>query len=441
MSTQLYIGTKGSGFYTLPKSIQAGQNIVIETWGGGSGGSGRIAGPPNAFGAAGAGGAYASSNYIVTPSDIANGIFFTVGAGSSGTSGVNSLSGGLTQWSNNNVNLIPTSITNGAVIGAPGTFPSGWFASIGATANSSIVNHGFITNVGSFLDFRVSGNTGATTQLQIFAQSSSGAITVGSNYTASFYAAQIAGSQSNLTSVQLNCDAYTAVGAYISTPISPTITLTGGLTRFSGTAAAPATTGLMEVKINLQCTVNTLVDITVRLAAVQLEQAAAATPWRSTPGFTLAAGGQPTANITGALGGQATASNGTIATFNGGGGAAFNAAGSGGGGSAGKAGAGNAGTIAGVGGQGDNTTGGTGGAVKATSPGNPGTNNNEGGGGGGGLKTVAGTGGLAGAPGGGGGGAAVAAGTGGAGANGQIRITYTPAIPWSDPEAFKLFTM
>ena len=240
----------------------------------------------------------------------------------------------------------------------------------------------------------------------------------------SVYVAVVAGSLTNIGAVLLNWDTYTSGFGFLAQTGTTSITVTGSLTRFTLTATNPATTAFVQPYIQFTYTTPVAIDVTFRIAGLQFEQAAAATFYKSAPGYTLALGGAAPIGTAGGVG-TATGCIGTIATFAGGSGAAFNAAGSGGGGSAGKAGAGAAGTTAGHGGTADNGSGGAGGAVKTTTPGNPGTSNVEGGGGGGALTTVLGIGGAGGAPGGGGGGSDFTSGTrtGGTGGSGQIRLT------------------
>ena len=90
------------------------------------------------------------------------------------------------------------------------------------------------------------------------------------------------------------------------------------------------------------------IDITFRIAGVQMEAAATPSFYKTSPGYTIAKGGSAPITTAGGVGGLATSSIGTVNTYNGGSGLAYSASGSGGGGSAGKAGAGvSATTIAG----------------------------------------------------------------------------------------------
>src|SRR6185437_2919338 len=111
MPKSTLITATGAGTWTVPPDCPAGTTIVAETWGAGAGASGRVS---TTFGAAGAGGAYAKENYVVTANDVTNGIPYVVGAGSAGTSGANPTAGGYTIFG---TNVIGNSNMNGAVTG------------------------------------------------------------------------------------------------------------------------------------------------------------------------------------------------------------------------------------------------------------------------------------------------------------------------------------
>lgn len=413
----------GSATWPVPADCPPGTAVTAETWGAGSGASGRVG---STFGAAGAGGAYASSLYIITPHDASNGVPYIIGAGTAGLSGANPAAGGSTSFSQN-VNLIRNSTNTGAVI--PSTFPTNWVVGGGGGLTITIVKFGTVSASGNpYIQVRLVGTT-ATDARTVFNFDSAIPAVAATAYAFSFGAAVIAGTQANITGFVLGMDDFSDANAntYIGTPIFHSITLTSAMTVFQSTGTSDALTLSAVPYLEIDYALGAVIDITLQLEAMQVETGSALTFFRSTPGYTFAAGGGAPSGTTGGVGATTAASFGTT-LFAGGSGAAFNANGSGGGGSGGKDGAGVAGGITGQGGAGDNSSGGAGGAVKTTTPGNSGTANVEGGGGGGGLKTVAGTGGAGAAPGGGGGGAAVATGTGGTGARGQIRLTYASQL-------------
>jgi hypothetical protein len=421
---QQIVLTSGST-WTVPTAISSGATLQVESWGAGSGGSGRVG---SNYGAGGGAGAYVKSSYIITPNDIANGISYVIGTGSAGSSGANPSTGGNTSWSTNNLNLIRNTTNVGAITGSPGTIPTNWLANNG-TAGLTQTVVGFGTDPGTGLPYIDVNWTGTTTSTYTGLFFDTAAVGIAADqYLISCYVGVVGGSLTNLSNAGFNleCNAYNG-GTYISTSTTYFSSIVNTLTRYVSTNfTAPASTTILQPFFQFGFNSTGLaVNVTFRLAGMQFEQTSSSTPtyFKTTPGYSLAAGGNPPSGTTGGTGGTTAASIGTLA-YAGGAGAAYSASGSGGGGAAGNAGAGGNATA-----NGGNGIGGAGAAVSAITPGNAGTANVEGGGGGGGL-TVAGTAGAGAIPAGGGGGAAVATGTGGAGANGQIRLTYQQIFPY-----------
>jgi hypothetical protein len=423
--TVVTLSSAGANTWTVPADCPAGTVVTTEAWGAGAGASGRVG---TTFGSGGGGGAYAKGPYTVTSTDVSNGISYIVGAGSAGVSGANPVKGGYSIFGCNSIN---NSTNVGAVVS--GALPTGWAVTgaVGLTTTVAALGTDGTTGL-SYIDITISGTPSSTANYKMGLQANAIASMVPVTLAAwnlSGYFAVSAGALTNVGSPFLAVDGISIANVYVSTPIIVDLsTITGTLTRKSGTASFGTTVELGYCYFGFSATSGSAVNCTFRIAGLQFSLGSSLLAYMPTPGCVLASGGFPPQALVGGLAGPTASSIGSTAKFAGGAGAAYNASGSGGGGSGGKDGAGVAGNTTGVGGQGDATTGGLGGAVKTTSPGNPGTANAEGGGGGGGLTTVAGTGGAGGAPGGGGGGAAVATGTGGTGGAGQIRLTYTPVV-------------
>ena len=446
--TQQVITTTGAGTWSVPANLPAGSSVTVETWGAGSGANGQTS---TSFGAAGAGGAYASSNYVITPNDISYGVPYVIGAGSAGGAGANPAAGGNTSWSVN-TNAIQISNNLGASQGTPGTLPTwsgglsgstpSWSTLGGTGLTTSIVGLGTTGGGFPYIIVNLSGVCSSGYYQLLMGQC---AATASQPWTYSSYLQVLGGSLANVSAMYLAYDTYS--GSFASptaityAKLQASVTPTSTFTQYSGTATSDVGTTIIYPYLYLTVSSTLAINLQLLIAGVQLEQSSTATYFKSTPGYTLAAGGGAQSGNTGGTGGAASSSTGSISAYSGGNGANYNAAGSGAGASAGPAGAGAAGTTAGQGGQADNGSGGVGGAVSATSPGNAGTANVEGGGAGGGLKTVSGTGGAGAVPGGGGGGTAVAAGTGGAGAGGQLRLTYFPIVMASVASVGNLFVL
>jgi hypothetical protein len=422
LSIAVIFVTPGSSSWTVPTGLNAGDTVTVECWAAGSGGSGRVG---TTFGSAGGGGAYASTSYTLTPTDIANGVVYTIGTGSNGTSGAASSAGGATSFSANNLNLLPLTRGDGAVVGTPGTLPPGWNFSGGSGLTFNVVATGIDPTMGlPYVDIQYIGTATGGNVALFFTDALQGLTTVtpSTAYTQSEYVQLVGGTASNFTG-RLLINEYNGA-TYVTTVANTSFTLTSTLTRTTYSPTMGSTITGVQCSFNIDYTAGAAINATIRHMAPQFELGSSASAYKSTPGYTLAAGatGVTSATVAGA-GGTTAASTGTT-LFAGGAGAVYNANSSGGGGSGGPAGAGSAGNTSGQGGAADGSSV-SGGAVKTTSPGNAGTSNSEGGGGGGGLKTASGTAGAGGQPGGGGGGASIATSTGGKGGDGQIRLTYS----------------
>lgn len=409
--------------WTVPSNMVAGMTVSVEGWGAGGGGGARSSGA--AFGSGGGGGQYVQSTYELTPNDITSGIPYVIGAGGGGGTGGDGVSGTNTTWSTNNLNLLTNSSMSGAVV-ATNTIPTNW--TLNGTPLGTIVGTGIINGL-PYIDVNWNGTTASTHMdlgFDTFLVS-----TASTAYCGSAYVALIAGSLTNITSVQMITDDWTSANAFIAAIITTTVTPTATLTRFSGTASTASNGLRVTIGLQLNWTAGNAINLTLRVAGAQIEAGTTPSAFKSTPGYMVAPGGSRSNGVSGGAGGTGGIGNGTIKNA-GGAGAAWGSTttGAGGGGAGGKDGTGGIGTTT-AGGQGDGAVGGLGGLDQTTNPGLPGTANTEGGGGGGSLSTVGAPGDLGGAggmPGGGGGACTFESGTGpstaGAGAAGQIRITY-----------------
>lgn len=99
-------------------------------------------------------------------------------------------------------------------------------------------------------------------------------VTVGQQYTASFYAKSVSGT---LRSVQLGLQWYTAGGAFISQAVSSTTALTTSPQRWTRTGTAPATAATGLVTAYTQTTGS--IGDTWQIDAVLVEQASSALPY------------------------------------------------------------------------------------------------------------------------------------------------------------------
>ena len=186
-------------------------------------------------------------------------------------------------------NSIPNPRAEGGVTGSPGTQPTGWSISAsGSGITRTIVAIGTDDGI-PYIDFKLAGtaSSGATFQV-IFMTMTTIAATVGETWTASIYRKLIAGGYTGVTtnlnvietggsSTPSTSQAFTATSADLytqRTTVSRTIT-TANNTHIRSRVLFAVTNGAT-------------IDITIRIGAPQLEEAAAATsvilPPVSTPG-------------------------------------------------------------------------------------------------------------------------------------------------------------
>jgi hypothetical protein len=187
--------------WTPPSDCPPGTSLAIETWGAASGGSGGS----TSFRSGGCGGNYASTTYAVTASDITNGITYTLQAGSAGTAAANSTAGPDTQFGSTPKNIIPNTSNVGAVVGTPGTLPTGWSFVTGGLASCRVSAIGVDATTGlPYIDLTFSGTTTSTSfGVAMGNNTSSNFLSPGwvpsTTFTSSGYIALISGALTNVT--------------------------------------------------------------------------------------------------------------------------------------------------------------------------------------------------------------------------------------------------
>ena len=178
------------------------------------------------------------------------------------------------------------SITNntmvGAVVGTPGTSPTGW---IYATASSngltlSIVGTGTENGI-NYIDYRFNGTTVASPNSCAIGFVNAAAAT-GQTWTASMYWKLAAGSATGATNWQLGLIESTAGGSFVTgafySQTAPTsAALNTQRPAATRTLSGGATIGLVTYPLNVAVAGNTAIDFTLRIGLPQLEQGAFAT--------------------------------------------------------------------------------------------------------------------------------------------------------------------
>jgi hypothetical protein len=176
-------------------------------------------------------------------------------------------------------NYIRNSTMQGAVVGTPGTMPTNWTRA-GGTGTGTITAHvvGSGTTGGlAYTDYRIFGTSAAsgfTYYNLTFGPTAHIAASSGQTWTDSLYLALVGGTSTNITNVTQNTSLFSG-GSYLGEMFSPSNrlpSLTGTLQRFAlmGTISNASTTNIQPL-IQINFPVSSAIDITLRIAAPQLE--------------------------------------------------------------------------------------------------------------------------------------------------------------------------
>lgn len=187
----------------------------------------------------------------------------------------------------------------GAVAGSPGTLPTNWIGSATLDGVSrSIIGTGTDTTTGlPYVDVRLSGtsSTGGTQIPLTFDSTSQVAAALGQAWIPSLHLAVVGGSTTGISALVIRHRFYNSGGTALTARDSSLLTgLSGTLARFvgSGFAATDATTASTMSMIALDYANSTAIDVTLRIAGVQLESLATANVLRN-PSPTGAVAGAP----------------------------------------------------------------------------------------------------------------------------------------------------
>ena len=190
-------------------------------------------------------------------------------------------------------NYIPTSDTTGAIVGTPGTLPTGWSVNLGTGVTQQVVAVGTDGVTGSkYIDIRFSGTTQSTLTNLHFA----GAIdaTTSQAWCVSAYASIVAGSQTGIT-FQLGLQQADAGGAFLAFAAETAKPLNTNIISRSRRVVPVVTNQATTRSVSPSFWVNhpsgVAIDVTIRLMAPQCEGGALATnfiPTTSAPAFRAA---------------------------------------------------------------------------------------------------------------------------------------------------------
>lgn len=184
-----------------------------------------------------------------------------------------------TALSQANPNVLPSTDTSSAVVGTPGSLPTGdSYGGVG-TLGTQVVGKGTTAQGLQYLDVRLFGTT-STTSGGVLIQTPATTPVTSASYVASAYVAVVGGSLSNVSSAVLEVDGYID-GSYANTPIYSTFTPTTTLARYQSSGAFTTTQAQFAIGLNFASGV--AIDVTLRIAAPQLELGTLASAWRATP--------------------------------------------------------------------------------------------------------------------------------------------------------------
>ena len=185
-------------------------------------------------------------------------------------------------------NSIPNSTANnGAVAGTPGTLPTGWYNDYNPNALSTqVVGTGTEGGV-PYIDWRVFGTMAASSQINLSSTSPTSIVaTQGQTWTATEYVRAVAGSTTNLSGISMSIADESAAGVYLnssqrdysSTTLFSYTQVTQNRLTYTRTLANALTARVLQSLI-LFSTPGGAVDITLRIAAPQMELGASASTY------------------------------------------------------------------------------------------------------------------------------------------------------------------
>jgi hypothetical protein len=174
-------------------------------------------------------------------------------------------------------NSIRNNTMVGAVAGTPGTLPTNWTVAVPSGLTTNVVGTGTFAGI-SYVDLQITGTPNSTAYVFQFDGSGVIGAAASQTWTISSWFAQAAGSQTNITGIQLRMRTYTSGFAFIGQSDSSSLVITSALARSSHNyASLPATTAFIEPAIRIGLTVGAAIDITLRIGLPQLELGAFAT--------------------------------------------------------------------------------------------------------------------------------------------------------------------
>ena len=173
-------------------------------------------------------------------------------------------------------NGVRNSTMQGAVPGSPGTLPTNWLLGGSAAVTPQVVGTGTENGV-PYIDLRLVGTTTSVLLALLPETTTAIAAANGQAWTSSVYLRLVAGSLSNINSVQLSTNETTAAGASVRTNFGPlwtvtTVSLAAQRFVYSVTLTGGGTVGAVHQRINFNVPSGVAIDATFRIGAPQMEQ-------------------------------------------------------------------------------------------------------------------------------------------------------------------------
>jgi hypothetical protein len=180
-------------------------------------------------------------------------------------------------------NFIPNNTAQGAVVGNPGTLPTGYGFSSGNGLTAAVAAVGAINGI-SYFDVHVFGTTGSGSFSNLtFASGALIAVAQGQTWTPSVYLALVGGSTTNITSITYGASVLNSSLVYLGEVATrPDLrgVLNSTLTRFAYTGTiSPATAAFIGpyLQIAYASGGGVTIDVTLRIGMPQAEQQSFAT--------------------------------------------------------------------------------------------------------------------------------------------------------------------
>lgn len=184
-------------------------------------------------------------------------------------------------------NTVRNSAGNGSVagvVGSGGSLPTNWLVNSTAGLNTEMVGTG-VANGFAYARVRVYGTASSTSYRLGFELNSATVAAQGQIWTGSFYARVAAGSLSNITTVQARLRENEVSTAELGSTTADMTVNGGGFMRGIATRTLNnASTARVSLEARLVVVSGQAVDVTLDLAAAQLEQGAFATSYIPTSG-------------------------------------------------------------------------------------------------------------------------------------------------------------